>query len=171
MEMSWNLSGLADRVFGWLLGFVRMSLAGIDVELAELATAKAGFGKHSPDGALDEKHGTPLANDAWSLDFLATDVAGEAGINFGRFLGAGEDDLVRIDDDDEVTGVNMGGENRLVLAAKEACSLHSDLAEDLALGIDHIPLALYFVRLGGKRLHVLKIIASNHEVWAKGWGN
>jgi hypothetical protein len=29
------------------------------------------------------------------------------------------------------------------------------LAKDLALGIDHIPLALDFVRLGGKRLHVL----------------
>jgi hypothetical protein len=29
------------------------------------------------------------------------------------------------------------------------------LAEDLALGVDHIPLALDFVRLGGKRLHVL----------------
>jgi hypothetical protein len=42
-----------------------------------------------------------------------------------------------------------------VFATEEACGLDSDLAEDLALGVDHIPLALDFMRLGGKRIHVL----------------
>jgi hypothetical protein len=63
--------------------------------------------------------------------------------------------LVSIDHDDEIAGVNVGGENWLVLATEEACGLNSDLAEDLALGVDHIPLALDFMRLGGKRIHVL----------------
>jgi hypothetical protein len=42
-----------------------------------------------------------------------------------------------------------------VLAAEEAGGFDSDLAEDFALGVDHIPLALDFLGLGGKCLHVL----------------
>ena len=165
-------SGLFDGVGGRCLGFVRVGFTCIDLELAELGAAEAGLRDHTPDCALDEQDRTTLADDAWSLDFLATDIAGETGVNLGSLLGAGKDNLVSIDDDDKVTGINVGGENWLVLATEEARSLNSDLAEDLALGVDHIPLALDFMRLGGKRLHVLVIKNSfGHTGCAKGSGN
>lgn len=148
---------LTDCVGDRGLGFVRVGFASIDLELAELGATEAGLRDHAPDGALDEQDWAALADNARGFHLLATDIAGEAGVDFGSFLGAGQDNLVRIDDDDEVTGINVGGENGLVLAAEEARGLNSDLAEDLALGVDHIPLALDFMRLGGKRLHVLVI--------------
>ena len=157
--------GLFDSVGDGSLRFVWVGLTGIDLELAELGATEAGLRDHPPDGALDEQDRTALADNAWSLDLLATDVAGEAGVDLGSFLGAGKDALVGIDDDDEISGVNVAGENGLVLAAEEACGLNGDLAEDLALGIDHIPLALDFVRLGGKRLHVLVV-----EKWLRTHG-
>jgi len=134
---------------------VRVGFTGINLEFAELCAAEARLRDHAPDGALHEQDWAALANDARSLDLLSADVAGEAGVNFRSFLGAGEDNLVRIDHNDEVAGIDMGGENWFVFTAEEACSLDSDLAEDLALGVNYIPLALDFVRLGGKRLHVL----------------
>ena len=151
---------------------MRVGLTGIYLELAELGATEAGLRDHAPDSALDEEDGTTLADDAWSLDLLTADVTGETGVDLGRFLGAGKDNLIGIDDHDEIAGINVAGENRLVLAAEEACCLYSDLAEDLALGVDHIPLALDFVRLGGKRLHVLVIKNGfGHTECAKGWGN
>ena len=80
--MSEIVVNLADGMDGWLLGLVRVGITCIDVELAKLAAAKAGLGEHSPNGTLDKKHGTTLANDAWGLDFLTTHVARETGVNF-----------------------------------------------------------------------------------------
>ena len=134
---------------------MRVGLTCIDLELAELGAAEAGLRDHAPSRALNEEGRTALTDKTRGLDLLATDVAGETGVNLGVFLVARQDDLVGIDDDNEIAGINVTGERGLVLAAEEACSLNSDLAEDLALGVDHIPLALDFMRLGGKRLHVL----------------
>ena len=151
---------------------MRVGLTGIDLELAELGATEAGLWDHAPDSALNEQDRAALTDDAWRLDLLATDPAGEPGVNLGGFLGAGQDALIGIDDDDEIPGINVAGENRLVLAAEQACCLYGDLTEDLALGVDHIPLALDFVRLGGKRLHVLVIKNGfGHTACAKGSGN
>ena len=65
----------------------------------------------------------------------------------------------------------MAGECWLVLATEEDCGLNSDLAKDFVFGIDHIPLALDFVRLGGKRLHVLLFIGSRRTARAEGAAN
>ena len=140
---------------GRLLCFVRVAFTCIYLEFAELATTEACFREHAPDGALDKENWATLANDAWGLNFLTTDVSGEAGVNLRGFFCPSEDHLVSIDHHNEIAGVNMGGENWLVLTAEEARSLNSDLAKDFALSVDHIPLALDFVRFGGKRLHVL----------------
>ncbi len=147
---------LFNNVDGRCLGFVRVDLTCIDLELAKLSAAQASLRDHSPDSALDEKDWATLTDDAWGLDFLAADVAGETSVDLGGFLGASQRNLVGIDDDDEVTGINVGGESGLVLASQEACSLDGNLAENLALGVDDIPLALDFMRLGGKRIHVLR---------------
>ena len=163
---------LFDDVNGWRLGFVRVGFTCIHLELTKLGATETGLRDHAPDSAFDEQDRTALANDAWSLNLLATHPAGEAGVNLRSFLGAGQDYLVGVDHDDEIAGIDVTGENGLVLTAEEACCLDSDLAEDLALGIDHIPLALDFVRLGGKRFHVLVIKNGfGHTGCAKGWGS
>ena len=146
---------LADGVGNGLLCFVRVFGTGIDLELGVLGFAEAGLGKHAVDSALDQKDGATLANHAWGFDFLTADIPREASVDFGIFLGAGEDHLIGIDDDHEVAGVDVGGEGRLMLAAEQTCGFDCDLAEDFALGVDHIPLALDFLGLGGKCLHVL----------------
>ena len=60
---------------------------GIDLELAVLGFAEAGLGKHAVDGALDEQDRAALADDARGFHLLATDVAGETGVDLGVFLG------------------------------------------------------------------------------------
>ncbi len=148
---------LLNFVNSRVLGFVRVGLTCINLELAVLLAAEAGLRDHAPDRVLHHEDGLALADLGWSFDFLTTNVTGETGVDLRGFLGAGEDNFVRIDDDNEIAGINVGGENWFVFTAKQACSLNGDLAQDLALGVDHIPLALDFVRLGGKRIHVLKI--------------
>ena len=138
---------------GWLLGFVRVLGTGVDLQLGVLGAAEGILRKHAPDGVFNEEDGTALTDHAWGLDLLATDVSGETGVDLVDFLGAGEADLVGVDDDDEVTGVDMRREDRLVLAAQKAGGLNGDQTEDLVLGVDDIPVAHDFVRLGGKRFH------------------
>ena len=56
----------------------------------------------------------------------------------------------------EIAGVDVRGEDDLVLATQEAGSFDGDLAEDLVLGIDHMPLALDVARLCRKRFHEME---------------
>lgn len=146
---------LADGVCDGLLCFVRVFGTGVDLELGVLGFAEAGLGKHAIDGALDEEDWAAFADHARGFDFLSADISREAGVDLGVFLSTGEHNLIGIDDDHEVAGVDVGGEGWLVLAAEEAGGFDSDLTEDFALGVDHIPLALDFLGLGGKCLHVL----------------
>ena len=60
----------------------------------------------------------------------AARVAGVAVGHLGGLLVAGEGDLVGVHDDDEVTGVDVRGEDRLVLAAQEVGGLDGEAAED-----------------------------------------
>ena len=54
-------------------------------------------------------------------------------------LAGGQDDLVGVDDDDVVTGVDVGREDRLVLAAQDVGDLGGQAAEHQALGVDDVP--------------------------------
>ena len=47
----------------------------------------------------------------------------------------------------------MGGEDRLMLAAKQVGGLHGNVAEVLVLGVDHPPLAFDLGGFSGKSLH------------------
>jgi hypothetical protein len=57
-------------------------------------------------------------------------------------LVAGQRDLAGVDDDDEVTGVDVRGEDRLVLAAEQGGGLRGQPAEDDVVGVDDEPLTL-----------------------------
>ena len=68
-------------------------------------------------------------------------------------LALGEHDLVGVDDDDVVAGVDVRREDRLVLAAEDAGDLGGETAEDHALGVDDVPLAGDLAGFGGVRGH------------------
>ena len=53
-----------------------------------------------------------------------------------------QNSLVSVDDDNEITAIDVGGEISLVLAAQDVCSDNSGTAQGLASCIDDVPLAL-----------------------------
>jgi hypothetical protein len=63
-------------------------------------------------------------------------------------------DLLRVDDDDEVTGVDVRRVDRLALAAERVGDTRRETTERLALGVHEEPFALDLTRLGGIRLHL-----------------
>ena len=56
-------------------------------------------------------------------------------------LAGGQHDLLGVDDDDVVAGVEVGSEDRLVLAAQHAGDLGGHAPEHEAVGVDDVPLA------------------------------
>ena len=122
-----------------LLGFVRVGVTGVDLELFHLGGSKLILGNHSLDRPLENEFGTTLSDLGRSLNGLAADVTGVTGVDFVLFLGPGEAGVFGIDDDDEVTGVNVRRKDRLVLSAEKTGCLHSDFADDLVLGINDVP--------------------------------
>ena len=81
-------------------------------------------------------------------------IAGVAVVELVVELVAGDRDLLRVDDDDEVAGVDVRRELRLALAAQPVGDLGREPAEGLALGVDEVPLARDLARLGAVGLHV-----------------
>jgi len=60
--------------------------------------------------------------------------------HLGGQLVTGQGDLLGVDDDDEVTGVGVRREDRLVLAAQQVGGGDGETAEDDVLGVDDMPL-------------------------------
>jgi hypothetical protein len=68
-------------------------------------------------------------------------------------LVAGQRHLLGVDDDDVVTGVDVRGEDRLVLAAEEVRGRRGEATEHDVGRVDHEPLALDVAGLRGVRTH------------------
>ena len=127
---------------------MRVLGASVDLELHALGTAEGGLGKHALDGVLDDALGVLGHSLAEALELQATEVAGVTPIALLVSLVAGQDNLVSVDDDHEVTGVSVGGVLRLVLATKDHGSLGGKTAEGSALSVDEHPVALDLAGLG-----------------------
>ena len=69
------------------------------------------------------------------------------------FLAARQPDLRGIDDDDVIARVDIRRVDRLVLALQEARRFGRHPAQDLALGVDDVPLPLHTAGSGNKRTH------------------
>src|SRR5829696_3015823 len=120
---------------------VRVRRAVIDLELGEHLPPEPVAGQHPADGLLD-RTGGPLGEQHGVRGFL--EAAGVARVAVGDLLlelAPGQPDLGRVDDDHVVAGVDMGGVDRLVLAAQDAGHLGGQPAEDLAVGVDDVPVA------------------------------
>ena len=67
---------------------------------------------------------------------------------------AGHNDLLGIDNDYEIAGVHVRRINGLVLSAQNIGDLRSEAAQDRAVGVNHVPLALIQVYFGQMCLHL-----------------
>jgi hypothetical protein len=68
-------------------------------------------------------------------------------------LVAGDAELVRIDDDDEVTRIDVRRVDGFVLAAQAEGDFTGHPAQDLVGRVDHKPLMRHFGRLGAEGFH------------------
>jgi len=132
---------------------MRMRLAGINLQLSVNGAAEPVVRNHSTHRALNEQFRMTRASGAHVFRFMATDVPGKAHETFLLFLFARHPNLVRIDHDDEIAGINVRRENCLFLSAQQIRGLDRDAAEHLIFGVNQPPLAINFVRFGGKGLH------------------
>ncbi len=73
------------------------------------------------------------------LCLQAADVARMIVVGFIRPLFAGKSDLISIDDNNEITGINMRGVRRLVLPGQDPSNLRGKPTEDLVLSIKQDP--------------------------------
>jgi len=118
---------------------MRMLTTGVDFQFGELSGAKSGVGEHSFHRALDDCRGTALSERLQGFLFETVREAGMSRINFLGFLFAGDFDLLGIDDDDEITRVNVGRELRLVFASQDVGDSGSQTAKGFAFGVNDEP--------------------------------
>src|ERR1041385_3044917 len=127
--------------------------AGVDLQLRDLLPREPVLGEHPLHG--DAEHlGRP------ALELVAKRPAAQparvprvAVVPLLVELVAGDLNLLGVHDDDEVARVDVRRVLRLALPAKGVGDLGRETAEGLALGVDEIPLARDFSRLGAVGLH------------------
>ena len=114
----------------------------VDMQAGHSVLADGVLGQHTLDSQLHSVVGA-VSHHVTSLGLLqVTDPAGDTIVLLLLQLLAGQNSLIGVDDDDEITAVNVGGEISLVLAAQDVCSDNSGTAQGLASCIDDVPLAL-----------------------------
>src|SRR5690554_155933 len=142
------LRDLAEGVGLGLLGSVGVLGACVDFELGELRPTNGVLGKHATDGFLDGTRRVLLQHLGVGGCRESARVPRVAVGLLLRQLGAGEGYLLGVDDDDEVAHVHVGGERRLVLAAKQGGGVAGQAAEHYVSCVDDDPVALDILRLG-----------------------
>ena len=84
--------------------------------------------------------------------FHVANITGVAVVNFVATLLAGNTQLCCIDHNNVVTGVNVGGIFRFVLAAQTQGDFTGQASQCFACGVNQIPVALKRIGLGSKCL-------------------
>src|SRR5690606_10999648 len=136
-----------------LLSGVRMLGAGINLELLGHGVTQRTLGQHALDRFLQRASGKTL------LHFLEVGLGDSAGVARVAVVAlvlrlvSGYDDIRCVDDDDVIASVNVRREFRLVFSAQTACDFAGHTTQDFALGVNHVPVTLDFMRLGHKGLH------------------
>ena len=118
-----------------------MLAAGKNLQTAELPLLGGVLRQHSADG---KRHRERRAGRHQTVVPGLLETAGVTGVGAVVLLGelvAGENGILRVDDDDEVAAVNVRGVIDLALAAQQIGGEGSGLAEGLARGVENVPLA------------------------------
>ena len=132
---------------------MRMLGAFIDVKFAKNGPAEAVVGNHALDGAFDDELGMTGPAGLGSLGLVSADVTGVAHVLLLGFLFAGEDGFFGVDNDNMVTGIDVVGIDRLVLAAQENGGLFGHTSNDLVVGIKNIPFTFDLFGFGTESFH------------------
>src|SRR6478735_9402114 len=145
------LRNLGDLEGDGLLGRVRVLGTAVDLELGELLAGQRVLREHAADGLLDGLLGA--LGEQLGVGGRPQ-AAREARVAVGLLLlelGAGQGNLVGVDDDDEVTGVDVRCELRLVLAPEQDSGLARETAEHDVGRVDDVPRASDLAGLRGVR--------------------
>src|SRR3954468_6748477 len=127
--------------------------AGVDLQLRDLLAREPVLGEHPLHGDAEHFGRPALELLAKRPAAQAARIAGVAVVPLLVELVAGDVDLLGVHDDHEVACVDVRRELRLPLAPECVGDLGREPAERLALGVDEIPLARDFSRLGAVGLH------------------
>ena len=146
-------AGSVNNQRGGLLRGMGMSSFCVHLELLDHGVAERAFGQHAFDGFFKRAarvfglHVTKVSRrDAARVTRVAI-------VNFVDRLGAGHTQLGCIDDDDEVTGIDVRRINGLVLAAQTARHFGGYMTKNEVVGVNHEPAVLDVLRFGGKGFH------------------
>jgi len=122
---------------------------------AIVITSKMGYDMlaEEPEGLLDEAVGMPFQHLGDRAAAQTTGITRVAVVERPLRLVTADGDLVGVDDDDEVTAVDVGRERRLVLAAQQIGSCHGEPAEPHVGGVDDVPRTRGVTRLRRVRRH------------------
>jgi hypothetical protein len=126
-----------------LLRSVRVVRAGIDLELAGHLPAQGAFGQHALDREAYDLFGSLGQQFDVTASPEATGIAGVAVVDLALSLAGCEHDLGGVDDDHVVASIEVRRENGLVLASEDSRHFSRETAEDRAVSVDFVPVALY----------------------------
>lgn len=132
---------------------MRVLGAFVNVQLAQNGTTEAIVRDHALDGAFNDQFGMTATAGFRRFGVMSTDVAGVAHVLLLDFLLAGKHGFFGVDDNDVIAGVDVSGEDGLVLSAEEDSGFFSHTTHDLIVGVDNVPLAFYLFGLGAKSFH------------------
>ena len=93
------------------------------------------MGKHTLDGSLDDSLGLTLSESRQFFGFETTGMTGVTIVDFVRLFGATDLYLLCVDNHDEITAVDMGGEFGFVLATQKVGDFYCQAPKGFALGI------------------------------------
>lgn len=126
--------------------------AGIYIELLVHGVAELVLREHAFYAGFDHFLGAACAHFSYVELLQTAGITGVMLVFLGDLFIAGEADLVGVDDDDEVAGINMGRVFRAVLAPEDSGDPGAQAAEHLAVSVDHKPIAVDFFLLDGPGL-------------------
>ena len=133
----------------WLLGFVIVLSANINMHVFEDRSAQSVLGKHAANGIFHQPLWHTLQHFSCCPAILTARVTGEPDVFFVLPLVASQFHLFGVNDHHIVAAIGMGGEVHLVLSSQQTCDFSTQAAQTLPFGIDDHPLLVCVLLIDG----------------------
>lgn len=138
-----------------VLRFMRVLGTCVNFELTQYSTTETVVGNHALHSPLNEQFWTALADALDVFDLLIADVACLGGVDLLSLFLAAEAHFSCIEDDDEISSINVRSKDWLGFTTQDVGGGHSDISKNLILGINDVPLTVgLFLGFSGECLHV-----------------
>ena len=133
-----------------LLCLMRMVSVRVHLQLLDNPASETVVRQHAFDGVFDHIPRIALHQIFEHAGLGAAGIAGMREIRLLLETLARDANLIRVDDDHEITRVDMRRKDRLVLSAKYACDVRREPTKDKSVGVDDIPFLVDLDFLGLK---------------------